>query len=75
MILVIKNVLKNKLNGFKKDSSRVLCGTNCILLDSKGDKIKNKKLPTKNLEIKKLLRLQNPFIHSSIMVRKNIFKN
>ena len=69
-----KERFKKQIKWFQKDSSRVLCGTNCILLDSNGDKIKNKKLPTKNLEIKKLLRLQNPFIHSSIMVRKNIFK-
>lgn len=69
-----KQRFKKQIQWFKQDNSRVLCGTNCTLIDRNGNEIKNKRLPTKNLNIKKLLKIQNPFVHSSIMIRKSTFK-
>jgi glycosyltransferase involved in cell wall biosynthesis len=51
-----------------------LSGSWAILIDQKGKKLKLKKMPTKNKDIVKEVIKANPFIHSTLIFRRSVFK-
>lgn len=50
----------------------VMCGTWAKFIDNEGKELGEYKVPVSYLEIKRNILFHNPFIHSSIMFRKNI---
>ena len=60
--------------GYMKENSLVVCGTWAEGIDSTGVKIKDMNYPSKISEIRLFTLLHNPFIHSSVMFRKDIFE-
>ncbi len=66
---------EKQINWFLKDERRVLCGTNCKILDQNNIYKNNKSLKFTNNGIKKKLKYSNCFVHSSIMFLKNSAQN
>lgn len=55
---------------FLKNQNLILLGTSGVKIDSNGKTIKPFKLPSKSGDLKFLLNFYNPFIHSSIMIKR-----
>ena len=64
---------KYQINWFNK-KNKILCGTNSFIIDSSG-KIKGKvNNPENHKKILNQMDFRNPFIHSSVMLKKSILK-
>jgi glycosyltransferase involved in cell wall biosynthesis len=65
--------LEKQLSRFEADKSLALCGSWSFLIDENGEKISEMRYPKiSQTEIKKQALLHNPFIHSSVMIKKSI---
>jgi glycosyltransferase involved in cell wall biosynthesis len=61
------------LNEFKKDDDLVLAGSCATLIDDDDNVIDVLDMPRNNEEIVKFLHRDNPFIHSSVLFKKNCY--
>jgi len=59
---------------YMKENSLVICGTWAEGIDEVGNKIKDMNYPPSEKKIKIFSLLHNPFIHPSVMFRKDIFE-
>lgn len=59
----------------EKNKDIALCGTWAINIDENGNEIGKYKTPIMSKEIKKTILFHNPFIHPSVMIRKEIINN
>lgn len=66
---------EKQINWFLKDERRVLCGTNCKILNKNNVYKNNKSLKFTNGGITKKLKYSNCFVHSSTMFLRNSAKN
>jgi len=73
--LWLKNKLKKQINFIKENPETGLLGTGCYQMINMGKMIYKKTFPSKNEILQKDLIKYNPFIQSSVMVRKKIFDN
>lgn len=64
--------LQEQFEFMEKNPEIALCGAWVNLIDKNNKKIGQKKLPTNNQEIKKVILRYNPFIHPSLMIRKKV---
>ena len=67
------NRLQDQLKQIEKENLDIL-GSNCIFTSEKNSLNKNSKLPTDTKDIYEMLNKSNPFIHSSVIYKKEIFK-
>ena len=66
-----KNRLLKQINFFKENINTQMVGTNTVLINEKGKKIKNFYIPQDNKEFNKEMIFNNYLPHSSVMFRKN----
>ena len=66
---------EKQIKWFLKDERRVLCGTNCKILNKNNVQKNNKSLKFTNSGISKKLKYSNCFVHSSTMFLRNSAKN
>ena len=66
---------EKQINWFLKDEGRVLCGTNCKILNEDNSYKNNKSLKFTNSGIIKKLKYSNCFVHSSTMFLRNSSQN
>jgi glycosyltransferase involved in cell wall biosynthesis len=59
---------------YMEENNLVVCGTWAEAIDSLGNKIKDMNYPPSEKKIKSFALLHNPFIHPSVMFRKDIFE-
>lgn len=71
--ICIKERFKKQVNFLNKNKNIHIVGSNAIYLLDK--KKKNIIMPETDFQIKKNLKFRNTLIHSSVMMRSNIFKN
>lgn len=71
----IKNRLKIQKNFLDKNPKYSIIGSNAEYRDKYGKIVKKTNLSQKNDEIKFVIFMRNPIIHSSVFVRKIFFKN
>ncbi len=71
--LWLREKLERQINFMEKNSEIGLLGTGCYEINHKGEMMSKKIFPTKNKILKKILIRYNPFIQSSIMLKKEIF--
>lgn len=70
----VPNRLEKQLK-YAQDNDLAMCGTWAEGIDSLGNKVKNMDYPPTNISyIRKDIFLHNPFIHPSVMFRKDIFE-
>ena len=62
---------EKQINWFLKNERRVLCGTNCKILNDNNFYKNNKSLKFTNSGIKKKLKYSNCFVHSTAMFLRN----
>ena len=62
---------EKQINWFLKNERRVLCGTNCKILNNNNFYKNNKSLKFTNSGIKKKLKYSNCFVHSTAMFLRN----
>lgn len=67
--------LSDQISAFKEDPSLGLCGTNGVIVDEKGEKIRFSNRPQSSHEISKEIQVQNPFIGASIMIKREVKNN
>ena len=60
-------------NAFLTDNDMVLCGTNGMVVDAEGKSIYPTILPILDWDIRCLCLFENPFRHSSIMMKRSAF--
>lgn len=65
--------LQKQVEFMEKNPEIGLLGTACVQVNEKGEKIKEKIFPTENKILQKDLIKYNPFIQSSVMVKKEVF--
>ncbi len=65
--------LEVQRNAFLAENDMVLCGTNGMVIDAKGKSIYPTILPTRDWDIRCLCLFENPFRHSSIMMKRRAF--
>lgn len=70
-----KNHLVDILDQFENDKSLVLVGSQCIYIDLNSKVTGRSTLPTDHYNIIKYLHKDNPFIHSSVVFKKNEYNN
>lgn len=63
---------EKQIRAIEKDSSCALIGSWCHEINEKGVFIRSLCFPTEHRDLQKALAKYNPFIHPSIMVRKNV---
>jgi len=68
-----KDKLKKQIEFLDNNSDYVLIGSEGIVVDERKNKLMHYHVPETNLAIKKRILLKNPFIHSSVVVRKDVF--
>ncbi len=61
------------LKEFKKNGSLVLCGSNAIFVNNVNKIVGKTNLPLKDSEIRKYMLRDNPFIHSSVVFKKEVY--
>lgn len=62
-----------QFNKFVSNKKLVVLGTNVELIDESSNKIyKIRKVPTSDMDIRKIINLKNPFNHPSVVYRKSI---
>jgi len=66
---------EKQIDFLEKNKDIALCGTWAINIDENGNEIGEYKTPTTNKEIRKMILFHNPFIHPSVMMRKEIINN
>ncbi len=66
-----KERLLKQINFLKKNTNIHMIGTNTVLIDEKGKKIKNFYIPKDNKKFNKEMIFNNYLPHSSVMFRKN----
>ncbi len=66
-----KNRLLKQINFLKENINTQMVGTNTVLINEKGKKIKNFYIPQDNNEFNKEMIFNNYLPHSSVMFRKN----
>ncbi len=66
---------EKQINWFLKDERRVLCGTNCKILNKNNVYKNNRSLKFTNSGIAKKLKYSNCFVHSSTMFLRNSSQN
>lgn len=66
---------EKQITFLEKNKDIALCGTWAINIDENGNEIGEYKTPITNKEIKKNILFHNPFIHPSVMIRKEIVNN
>lgn len=66
--------ISEQVNVLEKDKEIAMCGTQRIILDKRASKTYRDYLPLEYYQIRKKALLSNPFFHSSVMVRKSIFR-
>lgn len=59
---------------FMKSKDLVVCGTYADIIDQAGTVIGNMSYPPNQFQIKLFTLLHNPFIHPSVMIRRDIFE-
>ena len=64
--------LKRQVEFMKKNKDLAFCGTNVILVDEKGKKLKQKKLPLSSKKIRSQVMHFCPFIHPTLFFRQNV---
>lgn len=69
-----KNRLKIQANFLKKNPKVAFCGSWVILINQSGKKIGERKYPTEYREIKKIIMHYNPFIHPTVMIKREILE-
>lgn len=67
--------LEKQINFMESNQDLVLCGTWAKKIDETGNKIGEYKVPVTSSEIRKRILFHNPFIHPSVMFRKDVFEN
>ncbi len=70
--ICIKNRFEKQIDFMDKNPEVVLCGTLGFIIDEKGEIIGEKNLALSYKDIKKKLLFNNQFIHSSLMMRKEV---
>jgi len=73
--IALRNRFATQIEFLRKHPDVVLVGTWATLINEQGRKIKIKKLPENSQEIKSHILRYNPFIHSTIMLRKPVLKS
>jgi glycosyltransferase involved in cell wall biosynthesis len=63
-----------QLSKFEKDPNLVVCGSNVVHTDAVFHPLYRTTLPTSDLEIRRGCFLENPFAHSSVMIRAVAFE-
>ena len=70
-----KDRLEKQINFFKLNPEYTLCGSYAEIINDKGSVLRKIKTVSSDKNIKKKLNYSNIFIHSSVMINKNNFKN
>ncbi len=65
--------LETQVAEFEQDPSLVLCGTQAVLIDEEGSRLGTVELPAEVSDIRRFFSNDNPFIHPSVMFRKEAF--
>jgi len=73
--LWLKNKLRKQIDFTKENPEIGLLGTGCYEMINMGKMIHKKIFPSENEILQKDLIKYNPFIQSSVMVKKNVFSN
>jgi glycosyltransferase involved in cell wall biosynthesis len=72
-VWIDKNKLNAQVDFLDENYEYVMVGTSGIIIDETGEKIMDYIVPVSNESIKRSFLLKNPFIQSSVLLRKNIF--
>ena len=64
--------LKKQIDFLERDKSYVLVGSGAIAIDNKGEELYHFLEPEKDEEIRNYILYRNPFLHSSVIFRKDI---
>lgn len=71
--LWLEEKLEKQLEFMEKNPEMSLLGTGCYEIDSQGKILGKKIFPKKNENLQKILIRYNPFIQSSVLVKKEVF--
>lgn len=69
-----KNRFEKQVTLFKADKDMDIVGTLAEDIDNNLKVIRKRRVPIHDMDIKKMLPLNNPFIHPSVMMRKSVFQ-
>ena len=67
-----KNKLKKQIEFLEENKNYVLVGSGAIAIDNKGEELYHFLEPEKDEEIRNYILYRNPFLHSSVIFRKDI---
>lgn len=73
--IAYRDRLQVQVNEFNKHPNLVLCGSNAVHVDSELRLLFQTSLPTSDIEIRELAFFENPFVHSSVMVKADAFNS
>jgi len=65
--------LQAQVNEFNEHPNLVLCGSNAVHVDSEMRLLFRTTLPSSDIEIRELAFFENPFVHSSVMIKAEAF--
>ena len=68
-----KTRIEKQVDFFQNNNNIFIVGSNVLIIDENSNIIGKKTLPTSDKEIRKLITRFNPFVQSSVMLRKEIF--
>ena len=67
--------LAKQIDFMRSNPSISICGSNCDLIDSFGQKVGEWRFPETDVMIRKALYWKNPICHPSVILRKNVVEN
>lgn len=73
--IALANRIEKQVFILETDKSISVVGSDIILIDNYGDVVGNRRYPTENRKIIKMMHFVNPIAHPTVMFRKEIFES